>query len=166
MTTARTKIYVQSGVGDLVGAAPDCVLTLCSVQMYCLLVDLCAWIGHWRLCFSFGAIVAYVWSRSCLHWVQWCSLPFAKFFICPPVRFPPCVALDGIQTVNSCAVWYLCISWYVYSTWACMAVVVVTFSDVSFCFAWLKQRQVQVAEYNSGSSVKSSSLWLCECVIT
>lgn len=121
-------------------------------------VDLCACIGH--LCFSscgffFGAVVDDVKSRLCLHWVQCCSVfdPAMNLLFAPLTPFSVsyfwCVPLDIVQTVDYRAVWSLCISQYVYSTWVCMAVVVIIFIliliDIYFCFAWLIQRKVQVS---------------------
>lgn len=115
--------------------------------MYCLLVDLlvCACIG--RLCCSSCVFFPFLWGcwrknknknkadRAYTEFSAALCLPVRRSdesFSGPLAPTPPrfliwCVPLDIVQIVDLCALSSLCISQYVYSTWVCMAVVVLIF---------------------------------------
>lgn len=110
--------------------------------------------------------------------------PSYQSFYLPPIPYCflfCCVSLDIVQTVDYRAVWSLCISQYVYSTWVCMAVVVIIFHTNTnrylflFCMIDTKAGASQLlmsdqvgCSCNIAVLPKLCFLWFmhCECVMT
>lgn len=138
-------------------------LTLCSVKMYCLLVDLliCVLVEvtyvSVAVVFSLGLLLMML-KADCAYTKFSAAVCYlfdpAMILLFPPEPFfcflPWCVPLDIVQTVDYRAVWsFVYISICIQYVSVCVAVVVIIFIpiliDIYFCFAWLIQRQVQVS---------------------
>lgn len=175
--------------GSAGNAGLDCVFNSMQCQNVlstCWPVDLCACIGHlcFRSCGFFGAVVDYVKSRLCLHWVQCCSVllvwpSYESFFLPPwPPPHPPMPSLFSISVCTfrycsncglSCSLTFLYISiciQYV-GVYGCSGDYFHTNADryLFWFFAWLIQRQVQVSQCLFYPSCVSLWFMHCECVI-